>query len=1473
LLLFAWGVALAAPASAQSPAERRVLPATPVGASDAPGRAAGRQATPLPLGSAEVGNAGRGPVGGTLAGVRLLPGASSVVHFVVDVPEAALGALEGEPGLTTVEIAGFETSAPAGEPAVPRRVVNVAVPPSGEVRVRAEGGDAVLHDAIVLAPAPTVRPDAPERKHYVREPAAYRRDEPGARARLLGVSWMRNQRVARVEILPAEYLAARGALRLHRTVTVEVDVISGEATVTRAEVADPFEALYRQVLVNYEQGRSWRRSARASDATRRPPPGDVRREARMVGAQGGPPVVSIYAGRLWAKIAIEATGFYKVDFATLRNLGIFAGSTTTNVDSVRLFNWPGHPVLPEKSYCDTCDYREVAMQFVENGNGILDDNSEYLYFFAMGPSDWANLYDPALPDTVFVNNPYETRNYYYLTVATPEEPVGFTPKRIGTRSGTIVNPGATTPATFDAREHFEDDLEYFPDPTPRANIANPNTLFWEKWYWRSMSVQQSYTATADVPGADTGQPFRMRLSTWGITSDFDTCFFVRPPDHTIDVQVNGLAPVRRAWNLSTGHVLDTTFAGGVLQASNSIRVEVPRLSGCPRRIDRGALAWIDLFFQRRFDAFAGALTFDSPAVAGDYLYRIGSFTQAAPPRVFDVTDSYDPIEITGLEYVDVGGSFFRLSFESVEPGLRRYRVIQDAAVVELDNRNVADAALTSLVNLRATPTDGAGAPIPVDYLVIYWDGFKAAADTLTEWRKTRLPLGGAAPPYGTLSVPVSALYDQFSGGRVDPSALRNFLRAAFYNWPLTPGGRAPAFVTMLGDGSHDFKNYLGRAAPGQPGTLLPSWEGGYDIVVRRQYATDDWLLNVDDTEQVIPDFFGGRIPAGDANAALVYVRNKLLAYERRSPTGEWRNRVMFIADDDKQGASDDALRWTHVAQSSQLDSSVTPNHIDRKYVYLHKYPDGPGDTKPGAKTDIIKTINEGVLMVNFIGHGSPFKMTDESVFLDTDTGALTNAERLTVFVAASCDIGKFNDPTVQSLGERLLIEPQGGAVGVISATELALSSQNAQLNRTLYSEVFERQAGGGPYQTPMAQALNTAKLGFSTTEKYMLMGDAGLRLNLPRLWANLTLWDSAGTTPITEVKRGQTVMVKGQVVEWPSGNPASFNGVAALLVEDSAPLEQAPPCTFQPNCFSRPFYYYAAGPVFRGEIGVSGGMFQGRFVAPLEARLGTRGRLRAYLEGQVATESFAGDGVGDLRVPVAAGTQVTLDNEGPRITLSFPGDATAVRPDALLTVDLFDPSGILTTGHTPQNGIVVTVDENTTNRVDITSSFRYAADSYQSGTASFQLPNLSEGPHRIEVSAADNLAAGLGAGAHRSSVSLDFLVVDEPPLEIRQAYLFPNPAQSGGPGSGGQFVVDAPGDSINVLVKVYTPTGKMIRSLESFGGLGQVQIPWDGLDEIGLPLGNGVYFFRVHVNPMGPDGKSEAGRKATVQGRFVVVNR
>lgn len=1424
------------------------------------------------------------PAFAVLDGVRLAPATPGAVRFTVTVPAAVLTEIDQGEHRMRLDLDGFLVTGVPGAPGLPSRVVNVAVPPLGEVVVNGVASELDVHDNVLLEPeAPNGGDTGPG---VPRRAAAYGAPGSGTpvAARLVGIDWLRNQRIARISIEPAAYEPAARRFSSARRIDVEVRVQPLGTLGPPAEPDDPFEPLYRRTLVNYEQGRTWRRPAREA----------ILSTARRLGlrASGATAALvettSVFAQHAWVKIAITKPGLYSVNYSSVRKLSLFQDAECDN-DSLRLFTLPGLSQLPESTYCDTCDLREIAIGIVDVSNpdsaekGLPDGkfgyNTDYFYFYATGPNGWASDFDPTLPDTVYLDHPYETKNYYYLTVATTEEPVPGSPRRIALPRALPTIPGATPVTTVDAREHFEQDIEYWPNATPIGS-----SLFWEKWFWRSMTPLNLFTYDFPLPGADSLQAARFRLRQWGLTDRlFDLGCDPSIADHNLDITLNGFAMARMSWSgfaaFRTGqNTMDTT--GTFVQAGNNhLQVFVPSINtpDCNGDTDRSALSWFDLFYKRKLVPVDDRLEFRSPAAAGDYHYDIGPFTRSTRPRLFDITDPSWPVEMsdTAAKYVpQPGGTTWNLQFDDTQSASRRYIIVPDSliAIARVPSSDIADAAFTNPRNLR-------GSANSADYLVIYYDNFANAANALATARQTRLPIVGRTS-FTTMAVPVSAIYDHFSGGRTDPAAIRNFLHAAFYNWV----GR-PKFVTFVGDASFDYKDLTGHAGAGQPGCLLPTYENGFDIGVMRQFATDDWLLNVDDVTSVVPDFYGGRIPVGDAVTALNVVNSKILAYETAAPVAEYRNQVLLLADDDVQGdIRCDRLNWAHVFQTNDLNARI-PLHMDREYVYLHTYPTAVGGSKPAARTDLKNLLNAGVAMWNFVGHGSPFKMTDESVFIDSDAGTLVNGLKMPLVCAASCDVGKFNDPTVQSLGERLVVTANNGAISVVSATEEAFSGQNAQLNRYFYDHLFQRdtldegQAGGdvlpgiGQYHLAISSALLAAKLdaAFSETNnsKYQVMGDAATRLNLPLLWAEVGLFDDANQ-PLTQVTRGQTVTFRGHVKDSPTGSDLPYDGVASLLIEDSAPIDVTPVSCYGASGTS---YLYKAGPMYHGDVSIANGAFEGKFVVPMDATLGPRGRVRTYLQGRSPADAASTDGAGAIDVTLATGTAPTGDTQGPRITLGFLGGATAVRPDATLRIDLFDESGIMTTGHAQQNAIVVTLDDNTTSRVDVTSSFRYAADSYQAGMASFQLPNLAQGHHRIKVSAADNLASGFTAAQHRSSATIEFDVVQSASLSISKVYLFPDPIRSTGPGAGGTFVIDAPGDSLNTLLRLYTVSGRLIRQFRVFGGLGQVQVPWDGRDGDGDPLANGVYLFKVFVYGREADGGSSPDQNAIRQGRFVVLNR
>ena len=458
-----------------------------------------------------------------------------------------------------------------------------------------------------------------------------------------------------------------------------------------------------------------------------------------------------------------------------------------------------------------------------------------------------------------------------------------------------------------------------------------------------------------------------------------------------------------------------------------------------------------------------------------------------------------------------------------------------------------------------------------------------------------------------------------------------------------------------------------------------------------------------------------------------------------------------------------------------------------------------------------------------------------------------------------------------------MMSPTGGAIGVISATERALSSQNSNLNRYLYDQLFRRNtlvAGAdtlvGAGQLPRA-ALGSAARGQDpapgtgpiNNTKYQLMGDPATRAQPAAAVDGVTLTDAAGS-PVTQLQRGQTVTFHGLVLDRPGGAPPvarrrrerAGRGLGADRQHAGRSLQRRLRIRMEPELrLSRRARSITA--TSRSRRARSRGASWCRWTR----RSAPRGRIRAYLAGPIA--ALATDGVGRVHGPGRRRHREQHRHAGPahhavlRRRCASPCGRTR-----RCKIDLFDESGIMTTGHTPQNSIIVTLDDNTTSRVDVTPSFRYAADSYQAGTASFLLPNLSPGHHQVQVSAADNLATGITASQHRSQRH-------DRVRRRQRAVAGASRARScsrtrsarPGPGAGGVFVVDAPGDSLNTMIRIFTVSGRVGARAQA------LRRPGPGPGPVGRPGRRGRSARQRHLPVQGVRQRPRGRWQAAARGR------
>jgi hypothetical protein len=120
-------------------------------------------------------------------------------------------------------------------------------------------------------------------------------------------------------------------------------------------------------------------------------------------------------------------------------------------------------------------------------------------------------------------------------------------------------------------------------------------------------------------------------------------------------------------------------------------------------------------------------------------------------------------------------------------------------------------------------------------------------------------------------------------------------------------------------------------------------------------------------------------------------------------------------------------------------------------------------------------------------------------------------------------------------------------------------------------------------------------------------------------------------------------------------------------------------------------------------------------------------------------------------------------------------------------------------------------------------------------------PQIPDGKHTLEVLAKDASGNFFDTTSSRTT----FYVFNE--YDLREVYNYPNPFKNGT-----YFTFIVTGDKIpdQLYLKIYTVAGRLIRTInvssaELGSDVGFKRIYWDGKDEDGDEIANGVYFYKV----------------------------
>jgi hypothetical protein len=1099
----------------------------------------------------------------------------------------------------------------------------------------------------------------------------------------------------------------------------------------------------------------------------------------------------------WLRIRVPESGLYIVTYNDL----ISAGVDPSRIDpsTVRLF---GRPPYEEPDSVDSGgsfeeDYHLLEQSLLYRGGASTEFMpGDTLFFYGLGVDTWADDIDPARSHRLYIEHPYETENTYWLTWGVD---FGSAPRRMDGRTVTPAGPYDIEMTSYEARLHVEQDNQYDACYTD------------DRWYWQTLD-----------PSVVTvfNNPFQLDQ--------------VAGPEGVVKTQAFG--PYKNTLNQTAEYQLNGSFIGS-LEWSTGIGfdpLDMPILEAEVSNLAQGAntftvrkasgntmyILWYEVFYNRPLQAVSNLLDFYAPAETGSAHIVLNGYQQGTL-YIFDVTNHESPVFLDGWRRTVQGAELGDL----LDGTPRHYIAAHAYALVH------PDIEIATVASLRDDP-------VCPDMLIIYHEMFEAAASILRSLRTEGIPY--EPNPY-VKAVEIQAVYDNFSCGRKDPIAIRNYIKFLYDSF-ADGGEPVLKYVLLVGNGTYDARDILGRG-----NDLIPLYMNRDYVNERNAVEDDDFYVKLDEGGDRYTDIAIGRLCVLNSSEASGWA-DLLVTYDDDTDLGSWRNKVILVADDEFGSTFDDEFYFMDDAEDMCDDEhGQFPRFIDFKKVYLHHYP-LVGSVKPAARRDLLDSWNEGALIVNYAGHGSAYQMADEYVMMDSDVYSLTNGTRRPIVLSFSCTTGNLESPYRRSLSQIMCTYAGGGAIATMSAVDPTYPAPNTMLNREVFEAIFTSRDSTGT--EPIGYALLLAKmkvLSITNNAKYALLGDPSMLLALPsyevehEIGSVDTLYTGIGYTVNGSVRVG------GQVF-------SSFNGTVDLIAQEAEEhidkiilKERISGSTVYIDTFHVQ-YDLPGDEFFRGTGDVVGGLFTMNFFVPMNCRSGPDARIRSYVMGSAI------DGIGACDTLALVQNDTIPTNGGPpAVELFFANQATRVKAGDRLVAEIEDPDGIAILGKEPENSIFLEFDSGGL-PIFVTEYFSYEHGSSTKGRVEYPLHSgFSPGPHSVVLKAFDNLGAS-------STDTLRFEIIEEGIYSVSDVFNFPNPFREG---TNFVFQLSNPAD---VKLEVYNVSGVKIWERSMYGEEGFNNVYWDGRDMAGDRPANGTYLYFLEV-----EFRDSFHRKESVKGKMVLL--
>lgn len=378
------------------------------------------------------------------------------------------------------------------------------------------------------------------------------------------------------------------------------------------------------------------------------------------------------------------------------------------------------------------------------------------------------------------------------------------------------------------------------------------------------------------------------------------------------------------------------------------------------------------------------------------------------------------------------------------------------------------------------------------------------------------------------------VYNEFSSGAQDVMAIRNFVR---YLWEQSTDSK-PEYLLLFGDASYD---YLDRVENNT--NFVPTYESWESANIVWSIATDDYLGLRSFNPGSSPVIGVGRIPVKSVEESIA-VLEKIEAYNSSGALGNWKNEMMFIADD---GDNNLHLKQADFLSNEADTNSPFFNQTKDYFDFFQRIETDDGPRYPEANALINSKMNEGVFYVNYTGHGGSEQLAQERVLSKEDLEQWSNMYNLPLWVVATSAIARYADPGSTSLGEAIFLKDGGGAIALIGSSRATFASANLAYNYFILSKIMDESLQNDLH---FGDLTVSKPLGGSNDLKYILLGDPALRIRFPKYNVMTTMLNGIDIEDFSDtIAPGNYLTFKGQITSKEDGSPQTdFSGTVYLKV-------------------------------------------------------------------------------------------------------------------------------------------------------------------------------------------------------------------------------------------------------------------------------------------------------------------------------------